>query len=142
MKNSSTSSEVYAQSFYPQWAKERVIYIGEVFQSLYNKLGCLRHEVGHTLGFAHEDDIRDQDEDKQPVKTQGGARMPLTAGGDPDSVMSYEKIFGDNAKREVTELSAEDEAKFQEVYNMNIATGSLQVYEMDMEDTAHGLPKV
>lgn len=133
-------ARVYAAGFFPQRARlahKRVIRIGPAFRTMFNKLGCLRHEFGHTLGFGHEDPVLgdySMSTDQQPTPavslapTSSSSSSSDQSKGDVDSVMSYKKLFGDEENKRVTELSVRDKQECIATYN--IADTSDEVYDI------------
>ncbi|MGH3787434.1 MAG: matrixin family metalloprotease [Pseudonocardiaceae bacterium] len=83
-----------ASAFFPTdpSSRRRVLIDGSYFADdlSFDKVGVLRHELGHTMGFRHEHIRADAPAacPDEPLFAAGGAATPLTA-YDPKSVMHY-----------------------------------------------------
>jgi len=105
-----------ASAFFPG-DPVREVTLFKLFETQFNKVSVLTHELGHLLGFRHEHiwfEINEQI--GEPILNA----QPLTS-HDPDSIMNYEKLWNDTDKGVITKLSQLDIIGAQVVYGRPLA---------------------
>ena len=107
-----------ASAFFPYYPTERrrLLIDPSYFNSKFDKIGVLRHELGHVLGFRHEHISGNAPMDCPKENVAG--TIPLTK-YDPKSVMHYFCGGMGSIKLEITEL---DKSGAQDLYGNPIST--------------------
>jgi hypothetical protein len=91
---------VIAYAFFPGDAVREVV-LFKSFKAQFNKVSVLAHELGHLLGFRHEHIWVNLTGET----TEGAEQL---TDYDKDSIMHYQKLFDDEDRRIITQLSTYD----------------------------------
>jgi len=106
---------VVAKSFFPYDDYRNVYIFKQNFDSYFNKKGALIHELGHTLGFRHEQ-IADPNNHTSERLGNAECLTPF----DPDSIMYYPKLLEDEKNSRHSTLSALDVLGARSVYGESV----------------------
>jgi len=112
---------VIAYAFFPGDTPREVVLLA-AFNSQFNKVSVLAHELGHLLGFRHEHIWVGL-----TGETTDGAEHVTRY--DKNSIMHYQKIFDDQDRRIITKLSTLDQTGARLIYGAPLAGSSF--YEIN-----------
>jgi len=111
MESDNQFKYVIAKSFFPYDDYRNIYIFKNNFESYYNKIGALIHELGHTLGFRHE---QVADPDNHTSERIDNAES-LTV-FDKESIMYYPKLSEDEKEKRFSLLSDLDKEGARKVY--------------------------
>jgi len=89
---------VIAMSFFPR-SSQRTVQIFKRFDSHFNQIAALAHELGHIMGFCHEIDPENRHCNNENPFVEYITKY------DPDSIMNYSKLWEDENNKRLTKLS-------------------------------------
>jgi len=113
---------VIAYAFFPGDSPREVVLLA-TFNSQFNKVSVLAHELGHLLGFRHEHIWIGLTEET----TEGAQKVTRY---DKNSIMHYKKIFDDEDRGIITKLSTLDKTGARVIYGDPLGAGS-SFYELN-----------
>jgi hypothetical protein len=93
-----------------------------IFNSQFNKVSVLAHELGHLLGFRHEHIWIGLTQET----TEGAKKVTRY---DKNSIMHYQKIFDDQDRGIITKLSTLDKAGARVIYPLGASSSFYELNE-------------
>eukprot|EP01113_Clastostelium_recurvatum_P002078 TRINITY_DN1086_c0_g1_i2.p1 TRINITY_DN1086_c0_g1~~TRINITY_DN1086_c0_g1_i2.p1 ORF type:complete len:259 (-),score=53.85 TRINITY_DN1086_c0_g1_i2:212-988(-) len=121
---------VVATSFFPGEAVREIVFY-RAYSRFFNRIGVLIHQLGHALGFRHDEHpwkTVAQDEDADPQRPDALVLWDLNKhawsvqqlmGVDEDSVMHYGRLWRDERAQVQSSLSDLDKAGAQYIYGQS-----------------------
>jgi hypothetical protein len=91
---------VVAMAFFPGDEKSHTVQIFKRFDSQFNKIAALAHELGHIMGFCHEIDPKNMH-----CSNEVNHFTEYITEYDPNSIMYYGKLWEDEKNLRLTKLS-------------------------------------
>jgi len=105
---------VVAMAFFPG-EDPRTVNIFKRFDSQFNKIAALAHELGHIMGFCHDIDPK-----KMHCSNEVNHFAEYITDYDPDSIMNYSKLWEDENNKRLTKLSDLDIVGCRKLYGLPI----------------------
>jgi len=90
---------VVAMAFFPG-DESRTVKIFKRFDSQFNKIAALAHELGHIMGFCHDIDPKNMH-----CSNEVNHFAEYITEYDPNSIMNYSKLWEDEKNHRLTKLS-------------------------------------